>query len=411
MLDRLQEVLPRMRRLPFPTALRPFALGLSLVCSLLLLSGCDTDSYPESLLYPVRKDALYPATVMSKLNSTSPPRVIDRPGEFPHLFRDLNPDLLQGSVSPQSLDPNAHQHLHNELTKLFGTPATPQVNGISDEARAALRLDPALLAQGSKVYRVQCLHCHGLTGDGQGPTAPWVNPHPRDYRLGRFKFTSSSQDEGERKPRREDLLRTLRDGIEGSSMPSFRLLPDDDLQALVSYVLHLSVRGEAEYNTIAEIKGGDTSGDASAIATTLEAYLQKSAKDWMAAEKMAIVPGAYPDLNDEAKRKASVQNGYRLFMSRGDAGCIGCHLDFGRQNNFSYDVWGTIARPANLTTGVFRGGRRPIDLYYRIHSGINGSNMTAFGKALQPNQIWDLVNFLEILPYPKMRERFEINID
>ena len=65
----------------------------------------------------------------------------------------------------------------------------------------------------------------------------------------------------------------------------------------------------------------------------------------------------------------------------------------------------------NLTTGVFRGGRRPIDLYYRIHSGINGSNMTAFGKALKPDQIWDLVNFLEILPYPKLRERFEINID
>src|SRR5262249_1355154 len=154
------------------------------------------------------------------------PRVIDRPGAFPHLFRDLDASLLEGMVNPLSLPASAHEHLHAELTKLFGTPAGPQVNGISNETRDVLRLDPALLAQGSRVYRVQCLHCHGLTGDGQGPTAPWVNPHPRDYRLGRFKFTSSRQDEGERKPRREDLLRTLREGIEGSSMPAFRLLPE-----------------------------------------------------------------------------------------------------------------------------------------------------------------------------------------
>src|SRR4029077_17957950 len=140
----------------------------------------------------------------------------------------------------------------------------------------ALRLDPALLAQGSKAYRVQCLHCHGLTGDGQGPTAPWVNPPPGDYRLGRFKFTSSSQDEGERKPRREDLLRTLREGIEGSSMPAFRLLPDNDLEALVSYVMHLSMRGEAEAGTIQDIQTEQVSGDAGAITNQLEAYLQKS---------------------------------------------------------------------------------------------------------------------------------------
>jgi hypothetical protein len=55
-----------------------------------------------------------------------------------------------------------------------------------------LKLDPDTLARGSSLYRLQCLHCHGLSGNGRGPTAAWVNPHPRDYRSGVFKFTSSS---------------------------------------------------------------------------------------------------------------------------------------------------------------------------------------------------------------------------
>src|SRR5260370_42121751 len=130
------------------------------------------------------------------------------------------------------------QTLDKALTRICGPPAharfgaseaTEPVKKLSQD----LQLDEQTLAKGSALYRHQCLHCHGLNGDGRGATAPWVNPHPRDYRLGRFKFTSSSQQEGRRKPRRNALLRTLREGIDGSSMPSFRLLSDDVLEALV----------------------------------------------------------------------------------------------------------------------------------------------------------------------------------
>jgi mono/diheme cytochrome c family protein len=76
-----------------------------------------------------------------------------------------------------------------------------------------------------------------------------------------------------------------------------------------------------------------------------------------------------------------------------------------------YDDWGTIGRPADLTTGVYRGGRRPIDLYWRIHSGINGSNMPGSASNLSSKDLWDIVNFLEVLPYPAMREEFGVQID
>ena len=42
------------------------------------------------------------------------------------------------------------------------------------------------LQQGRKVYMKNCMHCHGVSGDGAGPTAEYLYPRPRDYRLGVF---------------------------------------------------------------------------------------------------------------------------------------------------------------------------------------------------------------------------------
>src|SRR5262249_31478351 len=130
----------------------------------------------------------------------------------------------------------------------FGTPAEPRVYGIDKATRDALKLNAKFLDKGSQLYRIHCLHCHGLTGNGRGPTARWVNPHPRDFRQGLFKFSSSGQD----KPRRDDLLHTLHHGVEGTAMQSYNLMPERDLEGLASYVIHLSIRGEAEFRTLKE---------------------------------------------------------------------------------------------------------------------------------------------------------------
>jgi mono/diheme cytochrome c family protein len=61
-------------------------------------------------------------------------------------------------------------------------------------------------------------------------------------------------------------------------------------------------------------------------------------------------------------------------------------------------------RPANLTTGAFRGGRRPIDIYWRIKNGIDPSGMQSF-KTLKEEDAWDVVNFVQALPYPNMLPR------
>ncbi|MFM7132191.1 MAG: c-type cytochrome, partial [bacterium] len=64
----------------------------------------------------------------------------------------------------------------------------------------------------------------------------------------------------------------------------------------------------------------------------------------------------------------------------------------------SLDDWQWPLRPANLNTGVYKGGRRPIDIYWRIAKGINGAKMPAHETTLKPEQIWDIVNFVLALP-------------
>ena len=139
-------------------------------------------------------------------------------------------------------------------------------------------------------------------------------------------------------------------------------------------------------------------------------------KKWLDAQAPAavITPVPYPKYTD-AEKKESVKRGQQIFLGAGGgataASCVSCHKDYGRESLFRFDAGGTLVRPTNLTAGVYRGGRRPVDLYWRIHSGINGSGMAPFGTSLQGNDIWDLVNFLQALPYPAMRTAYALQLN
>ncbi len=64
------------------------------------------------------------------------------------------------------------------------------------------------------------------------------------------------------------------------------------------------------------------------------------------------------------------------------------------------DDWGNPLRPANLNRGVYKGGRRPIDIFWRVAKGINGAQMPAhYPSPLNEQKVWDLVNFVLALPY------------
>lgn len=393
---------------PNPVTRRRFsAAGLGCLLLIPLLSGCGSDGYPADLTYGLRQDP-----IVVKVPDSQPGYPI-LPGRLEESIAHLG-DEGGEVVLPSRLDAARRQELNKALTEAFGTPAKPKVFLPADHAESEgyqkavgeLALSPEHLEAGSKLYRRHCLHCHGVTGDGRGPTGPWVSPHPRDYRKGEFKFISTSIDVPGRKPRRADLLRTLRQGIEGTSMPSFALLPEQELLDLTSYIIHLSLRGEVEYDVMRNVlTGGVLEGDT--VPSHVQYWTYEFLRRWQESNTTPMItPSSQPAYvadPDHADFAAAVERGYKLFTdSRGAASCISCHQDFGRQVNFRYDSWGTLVRPANLTREVYRGGRRPIDFYWRVRGGIVPSGMPAVAKDFPEENVWDLVTFVQALPYPEL---------
>lgn len=294
------------------------------------------------------------------------------------------------------------------------------------------------LQHGRNLYLRHCMHCHGVSGDGDGPTAQYFNVRPRDYRHGVIKFTSTKASVP--RPSRDDLFRIIKLGVPGTYMPSFMLLPDEDVQAIGEYVRWLAMRGEMERKlnawlnldysqdaiadsemSAAEAQTAFAATWADEAADNITQFGEELQGDWKEAENSENV--VLPSVARVEASSESIERGRKLFM--GDkAKCASCHGETGRGNGPStesfndlpgqpgvksdkpglFDIWGNIVKPRDLTTGIYRGGRRPIDLYRRIHSGIKGTPMQAFGTTLKEEEIWDVVNFVLSVPFENTAE-------
>jgi mono/diheme cytochrome c family protein len=360
-----------------------------------------------------------------------------------NMVEAISPTAEKDSIAAeQALTTDQQRQVATILAAMFGTPDAPEClpeTGL-DPAKLRLAAGPVrsdIVGRKNGLYREHCVHCHGITGDGLGPTAAFLNPYPRDYRPGVFKFKSTQRSD---KPTHADLVRVLHNGIPGTSMPSFGLLSPVQVDALVEYVKYLSIRGETELALMRyyfELDDEDEGKLPETREFLVDEILQPIAEKWVAAAD-ATIP--VPELPADIDLAASVAKGRELFY--GDrANCVKCHgvtaLGDGQAND--YDDWSknivkieaklqslaggdleasehrwisqfhevldgdalkprTIP-PRNLRQGIYRGGRRPLDLYYRIHAGINGAPMPAAAGTVSPEEIWHIVNYVRSLPY------------
>lgn len=358
------------------------------------------------------------------------------------------------------------EEIDSLLAALFGTPdepAVPSLAGVADLegvdtstvfdlARLKLAAGPVGSDESGNprgLYREHCAHCHGITGDGNGPTAAFLNPYPRDYRPGKFKFKSTPI--GYR-PTHEDLKKIVHDGIPGTAMPSFALLTDIEVESLVYYVKYLAIRGETEralikesanlgagerlVSVVAEGAPDEEKATQQAQIEVVRGLVAPIVKNWAeAATKTVEIPPRPTMTKDELV--ASRKIGRELFYGT-VANCVKCHGDsaLGDGQLGDYDDW-TLEfikdqspevideyvalglpqprniRPRNLRQGIYRGGMRPIDLYWRTRNGIEGVPMPASTmkpegdpsqKGLTTDDIWHIVNYVESLPYESISD-------
>lgn len=326
--------------------------------------------------------------------------------------------------------------LVHTLTDLFGTPNQPRVP--EDVPLDLELLQPAAGPIGSDeqgrqqgLFRQHCVTCHGLSGSGAGPSARLLNPYPRDFRPGWFKFTSTG---GGAKPVRDDIERTLLRGVPGTAMPSFAFLSDDERASLIEYVRYLAIRGEFELFLMRLVVDEEEYLPLD-MAYVREDGLEPVSFMWEMAKDMVVVPPPRPPIDTPQQRAASIARGRELYAMK-ESQCVKCHGPEGLGDGEDaelYDEWNkpkvgvtpektrelarlyTLPlqeiRPRNFHEGVFRGGSRPIDLYWRIHVGIKGTPMPAAGPApgaqgvLDPEEIWHVVHYILSLAYPDFAGR------
>lgn len=350
--------------------------------------------------------------------------------------RDFGESGLRGQV----------KSINEVLVGLMGTPDAPHVPTLPDVDTRAVLDEGALRLAAGKVsvderqrarglYREHCAHCHGVTGNGRGPTAAFLNPYPRDYRMGVFKFKSTP---AKTPPTDEDLHRVLINGIAGTSMPSFKLLSLDERTALVNYVRYLSIRGQIErtliFETANELDEGEPivdfakeSEDPGYFAESIDLVKSLAADEfqkWIDAEdSVTEIPAAPENWNTPE----SIARGKQLFYTA-LTNCSKCHGDaaLGDGQVNDYDDWTKelspkdpeklelamqlgaleprMIRPRNLRQGIYRGGHRPIDLYWRVKNGIAGSPMPSASGELSDDDLWHLIAYVRQLPYESISQ-------
>src|SRR5438045_2577062 len=142
----------------------------ALVLALAAAAGCEAtvNSYPEHLTFPPRADRLVDRLPAEAPQDPGPPQDLDQ-------FLARLDGLGGRTLDPAALPAEQRSQIQQTLTELFGTPAGPVVAAVGDARPPAdrLGLSPERLAEGSRLFRRHCQQCHGLAGDGRGPTGRW----------------------------------------------------------------------------------------------------------------------------------------------------------------------------------------------------------------------------------------------
>jgi cytochrome c oxidase cbb3-type subunit 2 len=219
-----------------------------------------------------------------------------------------------------------------------------------------------MIARGRIVYEENCLGCHGVKGDGNGPAAAFMNKQrPRNFTFGVFKFKHVDGP----LPTDADLLRTISRGVRGTAMPAWFELPLEDRLAVIQYVKY------------------ELAVDRSDPGNPWYYFVEEG-------------PGAALEIGEPPEPSADlVARGGEIWRA---AKCWECHGETGAGDGEKAaglrDATGFYIVPANLTLGLFKSGPTVRDIFRTISVGLSGTPMPAFKDAFREEDRWALAYFV-----------------
>jgi mono/diheme cytochrome c family protein len=237
--------------------------------------------------------------------------------------------------------------------------------------------ETASLAHGREAYKTYCVGCHGEMGDGSGPAARFLDPKPRDFTSGIIKFAAV---EAGQLPHDEDLRRIIRRGLHGTSMPAWRFMPDETVDALVAYLKSFAAEEFAADEPHARIVG-----------------LEDPWAGWGEAKALDKGAAIYHAL-------ALCNNCHPSYLTRPEIAALS-KKHFGEaKTSFRDDMyhgiatttdWGDEVIAPDFLTAVLKNGDAVEDLYRIIVSGVGGTAMPTWRGALPEEDLWALAYYVQ----------------
>ncbi len=242
--------------------------------------------------------------------------------------------------------------------------------------------------RGATVYARWCVGCHGPEGRGDGIASPLLSPPPRNFQLGKFKFRSTPSGE---LPTEADLLHTISCGLQGSAMPGFPLMPEPEKRDVVAFV-----RALTEYGLVKREVDYVMEDEELSLEQVLGERFAEIREEALADAYENVWPVAVPP--EPEVDGAALAQGRKLYEQQ----CVACHGSSGRgdgpSNNHLRDGTDAPIRARDFTTGVFRAGSAPSDLFLRMKTGLNGTPMPAVSGS--DDDLWAIAHYILSLRDP-----------
>lgn len=295
-------------------------------------------------------------------------------------------------------------------------------------------IDVETLQHGQVAFVHYCYACHGLQGDGHGPSSITMRPPPRDFRMGLFKFAGTPAGQV---PTDEALERTIRRGLQGTPMLPWDI-PESERKTLVAYI-----------KTLKCVPKGSTDADAQKSRFEKEAPqpLEISKDPWKGKEQQAIEVGKVvyhvsgTDPNDPTKVYAGCASCHAAYISKQEMYELSKRATGTGMAEFREDLYRTQTRESeygltyddnceatkkyqvlppdflyNKTKTVWPIGTvlaneldpdgkphaytaedQRLDLYRVIAGGIGGAAMPQWKGALPEEHLWALAYYVQTL--------------
>ncbi len=236
--------------------------------------------------------------------------------------------------------------------------ASPGVTGPHGDLLSAVSAAVAGDATaGEAVYVRRCSPCHGIDGDGNGAAAKYLSPRPRDFTRGSFKLRTTETGEP---PLDSDLIRTVKEGIPSTAMPTWEsALSSTEIEDVVAYI-----------KTFAPDRFDP------------------------AFPPIVVEVGSAPSVN-----QALVDRGREIFQR---VECWKCHGDQGKSDGESSptleDDWENFIRARNLTKAWrFKRDGSIEEIFTRLTTGMDGSPMPSFQFDLGDDERWAVAAYVNSL--------------